>query len=1042
MRELGRQLTRLRRRERGLAGLLVFTYALTLFGLYLLKPARDSYFLSSQSAADLPLAFILSAGLAVPVSLAYGRASQRWALGRLLAASFGVLVAGLVVWRWLLETPWPAVPYLFYAWVAIAGGLVTAQFWLVGNAVCDARQAKQVFPILSLGGILGAIAGGWAARWVAGRTAEGVLDLVLACAGLWALVGILNGLVLRRRRVLARAPRPAADDGVRPARQFARDLAGSAHLRLIIGLVAVSIAVSTFVDFQFKSVAAAAYPDGTALLGYLGGFYAQMNLLSLALQLLVTSRLLRGLGVGGAIMVLPTLLTLGLGALLAAPLLPVAATVRAGEMGLKYSVDKTSRELLFLPLPLGLKRRVKVFIDTFVERLSRGLAGGMLWLMTGVLGVSVRGTAVVALVLTAVWLALAVQLRRHYAASFRAAVARREFDEEDLRTSLRDPGAVAALTTALASSSTREVAYALALLRSVPRQDLPAAVPDLLTHPEAAIRLQALMVIHEVRVEGLQETVAPLLCDPDPEISRLAAAYLHREGGLRGLQAALAGAPGAQEAVLDYVARQPAGEPVPHLLTAEQARDHLADRSLSARHRTALAEYLGRIWTGDLASLRAALEAQGTDLLGPALAGLGRQARREDLAPLAGLLADRDLRVWARRALTAIGPAAVPALADVVTRTEDAGARRAALRALSRLPLQRTVDLLLSRADTDRARVREGIVPVLVRLRERRPRLRFPARAVEPVLRRETDAARRLAELEARLGLPPRAAAERLLRRSLREVRRAHLARSFQLLALRYDVGDIMGAWLRLQGPDATRRGDALEFLENLLRPGHRVLLQGLLEEPRSRRRPARRAALRQLLRGDDPWLRACAARAVTADDLGALRADLEDLTRTGAAVDAETARQMLDDDERSGTMLTTIEKAILLEGVEHFDAVDARRLAAIAAIADEVTLGDGDPVYHADDPGDAMYLVVDGAVELRRGGQKLARAGAGEVFGAWALFEPETRMVDAVAAGECRLLRIGRDEIADLMAEDITVAQSLLLSVARRLRELASRAA
>ena len=50
-------------------------------------------------------------------------------------------------------------------------------------------------------------------------------------------------------------------------------------------------------------------------------------------------------------------------------------TVRASELSLKYSLDKTSRELLYLPLPLGLKRRVKVFIDTFVERASRGLAG-------------------------------------------------------------------------------------------------------------------------------------------------------------------------------------------------------------------------------------------------------------------------------------------------------------------------------------------------------------------------------------------------------------------------------------------------------------------------------------------------------------------------------------------------------------------------------------------------------------------------------------------------------------------------------------------
>ena len=46
--------------------------------------------------------------------------------------------------------------------------------------------------------------------------------------------------------------------------------------------------------------------------------------------------------------------------------------------------------------------------------------------------------------------------------------------------------------------------------------------------------------------------------------------------------------------------------------------------------------------------------------------------------------------------------------------------------------------------------------------------------------------------------------------------------RMFQLLALLYDVRDIMGAWLRFQQPDRRRRADAavaLDVVENLLQP-------------------------------------------------------------------------------------------------------------------------------------------------------------------------------------------------------------------------------
>ena len=139
---------------------------------------------------------------------------------------------------------------------------------------------------------------------------------------------------------------------------------------------------------------------------------------------------------------------------------------------------------------------------------------------------------------------------------------------------------------------------------------------------------------------------------------------------------------------------------------------------------------------------------------------------------------------------------------------------------------------------------------------------------------------------------------------------------------------------------------------------------------------------------------------------------------------------------------MLTIEKAILLESVDHFDVVDSERLGSIAAIAEEVVYVAGDVIYEADDASDAMYLVVDGEVILRRGEEQIATAVSRESFGAWALFEATPRMFGAVAGTDCRLLRIDREDFTDLMAEDINVAQSLLRSVARRLRQLASRVA
>ena len=48
------------------------------------------------------------------------------------------------------------------------------------------------------------------------------------------------------------------------------------------------------------------------------------------------------------------------------------------DRSLRYSVDKTTREVLFLPLPSELRQDVKPFVDVTVDRLSRGLGALMM----------------------------------------------------------------------------------------------------------------------------------------------------------------------------------------------------------------------------------------------------------------------------------------------------------------------------------------------------------------------------------------------------------------------------------------------------------------------------------------------------------------------------------------------------------------------------------------------------------------------------------------------------------------------------------------
>lgn len=136
--------------------------------------------------------------------------------------------------------------------------------------------------------------------------------------------------------------------------------------------------------------------------------------------------------------------------------------------------------------------------------------------------------------------------------------------------------------------------------------------------------------------------------------------------------------------------------------------------------------------------------------------------------------------------------------------------------------------------------------------------------------------------------------------------------------------------------------------------------------------------------------------------------------------------------------MYTTIEKVIFLQNVDVFSQVPTNQLAALAAIAEEITVLKNDVVYREHDAPDALYLVLEGEIKLHREDQEIAVAGPNEAFGAWALFDDEPRVVQATALADVRLLRIDKDDFFDLLADNIEVTQSILKSIVKRLRALA----
>jgi CRP/FNR family cyclic AMP-dependent transcriptional regulator len=120
------------------------------------------------------------------------------------------------------------------------------------------------------------------------------------------------------------------------------------------------------------------------------------------------------------------------------------------------------------------------------------------------------------------------------------------------------------------------------------------------------------------------------------------------------------------------------------------------------------------------------------------------------------------------------------------------------------------------------------------------------------------------------------------------------------------------------------------------------------------------------------------------------------------------------------------------------FAEFTAQELGELLDLLDQVSVKDGDLIVKQDEPGDCMYLVVEGEMRVvhHRGGRDipLATLKGGHFFGEIALVDNGPRSADVIAQGDGLLLRITQASISALAGVYPTAAFKFLIAVGRSL--------
>ena len=825
------------------------------------KVLRDALFLSEFGALALPYAYIgvavAAAGFVWLESLIARRFTSVGAtrFNQYAAIGFSAMAAMLLPHA----RRWTTVG--FFIWTGSQAMMLLPHFWALALDVWDSRRARSIFPLLGGCGLIGGLAGGSFAAWSTPILKH--TGLMWTLSGLLAMAYALTLLVEKHR---ARRPRPREAASSTPSWEIIRR---SPYIKVLAVALALSVCVSTLVDFQFKLFIQRAYPDPHALTQFFGKFYVGLNALSLLFQFSVAGWVLRRFGLGPATALQPITAMLFTSWIVVSPIWWVIVAMRWIQGVVFQTLGKSSAEIYYTAIHPRERRRIKPAVDTLVERWSDAAVGVLLIVVLHTVGVRTAVVALVTAVLTVTWLVALVILNRQYGRAFELALSSRWIEPEVTPEAIRTPSARKALLLGLRADDERRIVLALKLSQGARDTGVAGAVRGCLRHASPAVRTAAVEAMQAMRLSDPEDVISGFLNEPSETIRRAAVGYLLAR---RGDQTTIARRllegtdPALRLCVLDALFDRPEDAPdaiTPQWIDARLKAGSREDLLLAAR---AAGTMTGR---GSVQLLRTLLTQPDTEVQRVALVSARRRPNRELLEVLLPLLLVPELSLEARQAVAAVGDAAVPGLEHLLDGERGPHGQLLAARTLGRIATPRASGALMKLVRSGDARLRYLGLQSMNRLRVDHGVPVLPRATVHKLFLRELADYR--ANIEPGLQLEGSAAPEvRLLAASFREAADMALERGISALGCWYEPKPLAGAFGHLRSREPQAAAPAMEYLGHILpravfRPVTRIFEAGPVDEDPDAATADRdpvAEAIRSAWRSGDAWQRACAVRA------------------------------------------------------------------------------------------------------------------------------------------------------------------------------------
>lgn len=822
---------------------LMFVYLFLVIATFaVVKPVRSSLFLQKFGARNLPYIYLATAVLAALVAWIHSRLLDRFNIVTVQVLTHLFFISNLVLFWFAFreETAWLSAA--FFLWVNIFTVTANTLFWMFANHYYNPREAKRLYGFINAGGTVGAVASGLAVSAVVRDI--GTETLLLVCSAILGVCILLTYLISgfgKDRFALEETPYADKKPDPRkvspkPESSPLRTLFTSSYAKYIALALGLSLVISTLIDYQFNVIVEGNYPDKDAKTAFFSSFMAGVNALSFVLQFFLTSPLLRRLGIGFSLLLLPLTLFSGASWMALYPGLAAAMFLKISDGSVRYSIEQSTRDVLYLPIPNRVMGKLKAFVDVFVQRLAKGVGSLLILAVTTWWVLDNQVLSYVSILLAFVWVTCALLLRKEYPQQLKGFLAREHLGEEQKFVRLLDETTRAELLAALESGEEETALYSLellegsrdpklaSLLRKLVRQGSPRlqarALHLLADLGDASVIREAENLLHLKSVE-VQEEAIHYLCASSP------GAMQKMQEFLRAKDLSLRAAAIACMVNCGGIEGERMAQPMFKEMLSQEGEKGVAARKLLARTLRHI-----RPPSAFHSHLRPLLQDPSDEVSREALATAQHILRRDFVPLIIEKLAAPQLSSDALETLKAYGGKVLGTLRDYMDdESISVGVRRLLPSVFVQVGTEEAAHDLVSSLHQSDAQLRHEVIKALNKIKDRVPGLKLERIPIEEILAEEVQQAYRLLR-ELYFYTSPGARSESAADDPIAAVSRSEeqyrssIERIFRLLGLLFNQEDIYTGFRGLSSPRADLKANAVELLETLL-PGQlkKVLL-------------------------------------------------------------------------------------------------------------------------------------------------------------------------------------------------------------------------